>query len=152
MNKKILAGALSMTMMVALVAPVHAETQSASTNITTTVPGTYIMTIPNDTAVTYNATSTTLGGKLKVTSDIAESVTVTATPQALQNEATNAKIPYILKEGDKAFASATWGTADLTGGTKEVTLSVEIEKSSWNAARAGEYKGSIIFTGTTSLN
>lgn len=121
-----------------------ANPTSGATIIKTNIQPTYTVEIPAETSISFNATSTPLASPLylsKAQLDPNHKVTVTATVNALKNDADNTKtIPFTLYEGNTVFTSA-----DFTDTTKKVQLSVHIDKSAWDAAPAGNYTGSVTF-------
>lgn len=121
-----------------------ANPTSGATTIKTSIQPTYTVEIPAQTSIPFNATSTPLASPLglsKAQLDPNHKVTVTATVNALKNDADNTKtIPFTLYEGNTVFTSA-----DFTDTTKKVQLSVHIAQSAWDAAPAGNYTGSVTF-------
>lgn len=135
--------------------PVHAagNTENQETVINAKVNSTYTLTVPATTGIAFGSKSTSLKGVLKVSGnvDVGETVTVTATPNALQNAAHKAELPYALMSGGEVFTTAYWNEAELRAGLegdgkgKEFQLSVAITDATWKAAKAGSYGGSITF-------
>lgn len=121
-----------------------ANPTSGATIIKTNIQPTYTVEIPAETSISFNATSTPLASPLylsKAQLDPNHKVTVTATVNALKNDADNTKtIPFTLYEGNTVFTSA-----DFTDTTQKVQLSVHIAQSAWDAAPAGNYTGSVTF-------
>lgn len=121
-----------------------ANPTSGATTIKTNIQPTYTVEIPAQTSIPFNATSTPLATKLglsKAQLDPNAKVTVTATVNALKNDADAGKtIPFTLYEGNTVFTSA-----DFTNTTDKVQLSVHIAQSAWDAAPAGNYTGSVTF-------
>ena len=147
MKRKALAGMMSLVVMATVAVPVHAEEKT--TAISTSVESKYELTIPATTEIAFNATSTNLNGELKVTGNVKpnETVTVSAAKNKLKNQSNaDAEIDFSLKQGVNNFTSATWNETELRGGAKAISLSVAIEQSAWDSAKAGEYTGSIVFT------
>ena len=123
-----------------------ANATSGTTTITTNIQPSYLVVIPADTAIAFNATSTTLTPELglsKAQLHPGYKVKVTATVNPLENKKDPSKtIPFTLhKADDTAFESAAF-----TNTTDKVQLSVHISETSWNTAPAGSYTGSITFT------
>lgn len=145
-NKKIVAGALGIVVMIAAALPVYAENET--TEINTSVDSTYTLTIPKKTDIIFNAESTDLTGTLKVTGNVlpTQSVVVTVETKDLYNSVQNTTLPYKLMNETEEFTTATWNEEELRSENKEFQLSVAIEKSEWNKAVAGSYEGSIVFT------
>ena len=147
MKRKTLAGIMSLAVIAAVAVPVHAEDKT--TELNSNVPSKYELTIPMTTEIDFNTLSTDLNGTLKVTGNVQsnQTVTVSATKHILENQDNNsAEIDFALKQGTSDFSSATWNETELRAGTKEITLSVVIEQSAWDNAKAGNYTGSIVFT------
>ena len=121
-----------------------ANPTSGTTTIKTNIQPTYTVEIPAETSIPFNATSTPLATKLglsKAQLDPNHKVTVTATVNALKNDADNTKtIPFTLYEGNTVFTSA-----EFTNTTQKVQLSVHIAQTAWDAAPAGNYTGSVTF-------
>ena len=122
-----------------------ANPTSGATTIKTNIQPTYTVEIPAQTSIPFNATSTPLATKLglsKAQLDPNHKVTVTATVNALKNDADTTKtIPFTLhNENGSAFTSA-----EFTDTNKKVQLSVHIAQSAWDAAPAGTYTGSVTF-------
>lgn len=152
MNKKIIAAVLGLTLMMGTVLPAHAEEKT--TPINASVDSTYTLTIPAKTDIAFNAESTDLNGVLKVTGNVlpTESVTVTVKTNDLENRVRNMKLPYKLMYGANEFTTATWNEDELRAESKEIQLSLAIEKSDWDKAEAGSYEGSIVFTAGMQTN
>lgn len=156
MKKRILAGALSLVLLLAVAIPVSAEDKEETTPLEVSVPSTYTLTIPAETNIEFNAESTDLKGVLKVTGNVlpTQSVQVTATTKALHNSVQDTDLPYALKYDGNEFTSAEWNETELRDGLegdgkgKELSLNVAITQADWNNAKAGTYEGSIVFTAT----
>lgn len=149
--KKIFAFVLSIALVfsistTAFAAEIKQDTdpKTANTEITTSIAPTYTVTIPANTEITFNATSTDLGA---VSLDAAQinpgyAVKVEANAGELKNKADATKtIPYKLMAGDSEFTSAEYTIAG-----QATALSIAITQAAWNAAFAGEYEGVITFT------
>lgn len=147
MKRKTLAGMMSLAIMAAVAVPVYAEDKT--TELNTNVSSTYELTIPSATEIDFNAATTALNGELKVTGNVKpdETVTVSAAKNILENQDNaGAAIEFALKKDASDFTSETWSEAELRSGTKEISLSVAIEQSAWDSAKAGDYTGGIVFT------
>lgn len=153
MKKRILAGTISLVLLLAVAIPVSAEDKEGTTPIEASVSSTYTLTIPAETNIEFNAESTDLKGVLKVTGNVlpTQSVQVTATTNALHNSVQNTDLPYTLKYDGNEFTSADWNETELRAGLegdgkgKELSLNIAITKADWNNAKAGKYEGSIVF-------
>lgn len=147
MKRKTLAGMMSLAVMATVAVPVYAEEKTTAIN--TSVESKYELTIPTTTDIAFNVTSTNLNGELKVTGNVKpnETVTVSAVKNKLENQDNaGAEIDFALKQGTGDFTSATWNEQELIEETKAISLSVAIEQSAWDNAKAGEYTGGIVFT------
>ena len=143
--KKLTSFALAFALCAAsAVSALAANPTSGATTIKTNIQPTYTVEIPAQTSIAFNKLDTPLATKLglsKAQLDPNHKVTVTATVNALKNDADNTKtIPFTLYEGNTVFTSA-----DFTDTTKKVQLSVHIAQSAWDAAPAGNYTGSVTF-------
>ena len=144
--KKLTSFALAFALCAAsAVSALAANPTSGATTIKTNIQPTYTVEIPAQTSIPFNATSTPLATKLglsKAQLDPNHKVTVTATVNALKNDADTTKtIPFTLHNQDgSAFTSA-----EFTDTTKKVQLSVHIAQTAWDAAPAGNYTGSVTF-------
>ncbi|SHH57200.1 hypothetical protein SAMN02745196_00819 [Clostridium collagenovorans DSM 3089] len=153
-NKKITMGLTALVLMGTMVLPVSAEEKSDTTRIKANVKSTYTLTIPAETTVNFEATSTDLNGALKVKGNVlsTQEVVVNATANDFHNTSQNKDLPYKLvnKAEGKEFSIATWDEDILRAGLsdgqgKEILLSVDITDDNWNKAEAGDYEGSITF-------
>ena len=154
--KKIITGVTAFALMGAVALPVSAQdnTETKDTTIKANIQSTYTLTIPAETDIAFEATSTSLNGTLKVTGNVlpSQEVEVTAQAKDFHNHAQNADLPYKLMNGQEEFKIATWNETELRNGfensqnAKEIQLSIAIEESNWKTAKAGDYEGSITFT------
>lgn len=147
--RKITAGLMAMALVGTMALPVSAEEKT--TEITASVKSEYTLSIPANTDIDFNATSTNLDGTLKVTGNVLPTQTVTVSTQAnrLYNSVQDTSLPYKLMNGQSEFQSATWNENELRAETpKEFQLSIAITEADWNQAEAGDYSGSIVFTAT----
>ena len=147
MKKKVVSSAMALLLVGAMALPVHAAEKT--TTINTSVESKYELTIPATTDIAFNATSTNLNGELKVTGNVKpnETVTVSAVNNKLENQDNaSAEIDFALKQGTGDFTSATWNEHEFREKTKAISLSVAIEQSAWDSAKAGNYTGGIVFT------
>lgn len=151
MRKKIIAGITCAMLIGAMVLPVSAE----ETPVTATVDSTYELTIPAQTDIAYNATSTSLNGIVAVKGNVLPNqiVTVSATPGNLHNSEQNTDLPYtlVISNTTQQFSSDIWNETQLRerlngGEGKTVSLSVNITENDWRNAEAGTYTGNITFT------
>ena len=135
--------------------PVSAQEteQTKDTTITANVQSTYTLSIPASTQIEFEATSTELNGKLKVTGNVLpmQEVVVTAQADKFYNAAQNKDLPYRLMNGQTEFSSDVWDEDTLRDGLQEekgkaIQLSIAIDEADWKTAEAGEYTGTITFT------
>lgn len=151
--KKLASFVLALAMAAVCAAPAMADnqitqstSQSSDTTVKFNIAPSYTVTIPAATVIPFNRadTNTNLNGTLHLSAaqlELNHKITVTATANALKNDKDSSKtIPFTLYEGNTVFTSA-----DFTDTTKQVQLSVHIDKSAWNAAPAGNYTGSVTF-------
>lgn len=129
----------------------NSDPQSAQTVITTEIAPAYIVTIPTDTAVTFNTENTDFGAieLTKAQLDPGKAVKVTlTTDNKLENKADETKtLAYTIFEGkadavtDTVFAEAYYqAVGDKTD------LTINITQDDWNKAYAGEYSDTVTFT------
>lgn len=154
-TRKIAMGLTAFALMGAMALPVSAQEteQTKDTTITANVQSTYTLSIPADTTVKFEATSTDLAGKLKVSGNVLPTQEVVVTTQAdtFHNTAQNTDLPYRLMNGSEEFTTATWDEATLRAGLQEgqgtaIQLSIAIDENDWKTAEAGDYTGTITFT------
>ncbi len=147
--KKTIALLLALVLALSLCLTALAADQSGETRVSATVESSYTLTIPSDQSIAFGATKTDLSSPLKVTGNVGagKTVTVTAVTQALTCPDQDTVIPFTLQKDGAAFTSEVWTDEELRADTpKELTLSVVIAESDWNAAKAGAYAGSIVFS------
>ncbi len=146
--KKATALLLALMLVLSVGAAAFAADQSGETLVRASIESTYILTIPREQTIAFNALSTELSSPLKVTGNIAsgKKVTVTAATEALACPTQDTTIPFSLQKDGSDFTSEDWTDAELRAASpKEITLSIEIAAAAWNAAKAGEYTGTITF-------
>lgn len=158
MKRKMIMGFTAFVLMGVMVLPVSAQDniESKDTTIKANIQSTYTLSIPAETTVEFEKTSTDLHGMLKVTGNVlpSQEVEVIAQVENFHNEVQNTNLPYILvnKANSKVFTGDVWDEdtlrAGLTGTGKEIQLAVNIETEDWQKAEAGDYKGTITFTAT----
>ena len=127
-------------------ATIHQDSdpQSAVTQITTQVPMSYTVTIPEDTTIAFEDTETDFGsvGLTAAQLEAGKSVTVTVQAGSLVNTDDPAKtIPYTVMAGEEEFTGAEYTAA---GQSTDLTLAVA--QDDWNKAYAGSYQGTVTFT------
>lgn len=149
--KKILSFVLAAMMVTAISTTAFAaelnqgsDPKTQDTKITTSIAPTYVVTIPADAKIDFNAASTTLGTvnatHMQIEPD--KKVTVTAAAGKLENQTDTTKtIEYKLMNGETEFTSM-----DLIDTEKKADLAIAIAEDDWNTAYAGDYKGTITFT------
>ena len=145
--KKLFAVILTVALMATMsVTAFAANTTGGDADITTSIAPTYTVTIPADVNVAFNATETAFGAIEVTASQIHPDKCIKvalATDGELNNAIDNTKvIPYAIKDSEgTVFTSATY----LTEGDK-TELSIHITADDWNAAYAGEYSDTVVFT------
>ena len=119
--------------------------------ITTEIAPTYIVTIPADTTVAFNALSTDFG-KVELTQarlDPGKVVRVhLASDYKLKNKADESKtIPYDIVSTDDVGTSGSLKNFDaqLEFESDACPLTIKITQDDWNAAYAGEYSDTVTF-------
>ena len=142
--KKLASFALAFALCAACAVPVLAD-ETKATTIKASIPSSYTVVIPAETTIQFNKLETKLEGPLYLSAAQLEPnhyVKISATANALTNDADKSKtIPFTLYANNSSFDSATF-----TDTKKQVQLSVHITEDAWNAAPAGNYKGSVTFT------
>lgn len=140
------AGLLASISTTAFASEINQDTTSktADVKITTNIDPTYVVTIPESTAINFNATSTALG-TVKATSmqiEANKKIVVLASADAFKNTSDASKtIAYKLMNGSAEFSSI-----DILTTADKADLTVAIDKSAWDSAYAGAYSGVITFT------
>lgn len=135
--------------------PVTAFAEEKSTEITTTIPATYTLTIPTKQDVTVNAEKTVLPD-LIVSGDLAPNqiVRVSANTEAMTNK-DNAQAPKLLfaltNGSNQPWSEETW-TAQEAIDQKKAKLNLTIDKEAWKTAKPGRYEGKINFTSAIETN
>lgn len=120
------------------------NTEGGSTVINTNISPTYTITIPVDTQINFNATSTNIGAVEVVAAQIEPDkvIRINVSYDKLKNSIDNNKtIVYALKNQNSNFTSA-----NFTSAGDKVNLTVEIAQSEWDNAYAGNYSDTITFT------
>ena len=146
----VLALALVLTLFLAVTA--HAieinqgsSSQQADVEVTTSVGPTYTVSIPANTTVAFNATSTPFGSvkleSARLTPGYAVQVGLNASG-ALKNKVDAGRtIAYAIMAGSEAFTAAQYTSAG-----QETKLTIDITQAAWNAAAAGQYADTVTFT------
>lgn len=145
-----LAAVLALTMSVAaFAAEPYTVNQSISPDnvdvtVTTAIEPTYTVSIPANTGIALNATSTPFGA-IEVTAaqlNPGKVIKVTVAAGELKNTEDNAKtIPYKVMTNTGEFTSA-----EYTAVGQKTDLTLDIELNDWNRAFAGNYSGTVTFT------
>lgn len=136
---------LSVTAFAAEITDQDGSPKDTTVEITTSIEPTYTVTIPANTTVAFNATSTSFGSiKLdaaQLDPGYAVKVELSAS-NTLKNKADADKtIAYTIKDGNGVFTSAEY----LTAGDS-TALTIDITQAAWDAAYAGEYSDTVTFT------
>lgn len=151
--KKLTAITLVLALVLCLSASVFAaevsedsDSNQTDTEITTSIAPTYTVTIPANTAVTFNALSTSFGSVKLEAAQIEPGYAVKVELNAsgtLKNQADNTKtIAYAVTDANgSAFTVGTYTTAG-----DKTDLTIHITQQAWNAAYAGRYSDTVTFT------
>jgi len=129
--------------------PITVLAEEKTTEITTTIPSTYTLTIPANQEIMKNAETTALS-ELKVSGDLApdQQVRISATIDEMKNKDNKQAptLPFRLtNEKGEDWTSDTWSAQDAVT-QKTAKLNLKIEKEAWAKAKPGRYEGKIIFT------
>lgn len=121
------------------------DPKTADATVTTSIEPTYIVTIPGNVQVEFNATSTKFGAIELAAAQIAPGYAVKVTLSAsgkLKNEADQTKtIAYTVNSEDGAFSSKEYqNKGDSTD------LTIDITQAAWDSAYAGNYSDTVTFT------
>lgn len=133
------------------------DPQSATAEITTKIEPTYIVTIPADTTVAFNALSTDFGsveltqarlnpgkqikvtvdtdGELNNAADTSKVIPYMVTAQYATGEPGGVYMPFNVKGSDLTF--------DTTG--QAFAMEIQITEDNWNKAYAGSYSDTVTF-------
>ncbi len=126
------------------------DPQRASATITTSIAPTYVVSIPENTSVMFNAAETSFGSiqvtqaQLEPDKQIRVSLTSEAPDGAFQlvNSADETRtIPYEVKDANGVFTSGVYTKAG-----DRTDLTINISQEDWNAAYAGSYSDTVTFT------
>lgn len=113
--------------------------------VKTSIDPTYTVTIPADTTVDFNATSTSFGAVQLDAAQIDPGYVVRVALDVsgtLKNAKDSSKtIPYTVNDESAAFVSA-----DYTAAGQSTPLTIDITQDAWNAAYAGDYSDVMTFT------
>lgn len=133
------------------------EPKQGQVVITTEIAPTYIVTIPADTTVAFNATATDFG-EVELTQarlDPGKQVVVSVdTDGELNNEADDSKIiPYLVTAQyatgavDEEYMPFDVCDSELTFDTagQAFAMTIEISEDDWNQAYAGSYSDTVTF-------
>lgn len=150
--KKIITALLVLAMSAAATTTVFAADINQSSNpkqsqatISTTIQPTYVVSIPEDVEVDFNATSTDFGTveltAAQINPNYAVEVSLNAS-STLKNQADTSKtIAYTVSDENGPFTSTQYETAG-----ESTKLTVNITQDAWNAAYAGNYMDTVTFT------
>ena len=126
------------------------DPQQGEAIITTAIAPSYIVTIPVDTAVTFNTINTDFGAveltQAQLEPDKCVKVTLTSDGE-LNNTADNTKvIPYTIYEGTVANVTENvFVSAEYTTVGEKTDLTINITQDDWNKAYAGQYGDTVTF-------
>ena len=120
------------------------------TELTANFDSDYILTIPANQTITEKNVSI---GDLYVTGNIAPDQVIKVTSEVKQFErvGSNDTLPFTLKynNSSEVLESYNFGEEDIILGTeKKLDLFTDINSTDGSNAKAGEYKGSLVFTAT----
>ncbi|MFK4878539.1 hypothetical protein ACI1UB_05795 [Lactococcus petauri] len=125
-------------------------TLAEETELTANFDSDYILTIPANQTITEKNVNI---GDLYVTGNIApdQMIKVTSKVKHFERVGSNEILPFTLKYSNstEVLESYNFGEEDIVSGTeKKLDLFTDINDNDWSNAKAGEYKGSIVFTAT----
>ena len=122
----------------------YAADYTQTTELTMTMESSYTLTVPAKTVISYGTESTSIG-TVAVTGNIAgyNVVNVAASKNDFVS-ADNNTFSYNLNSNGAAFTDAQWTSEDIKSG-KTVSLTVDIDKTTWDSVVPGEYNASIVF-------
>lgn len=127
------------------------EARKSEVTISTSVAPTYIVSIPANTNVAFNAAKTDFGAvtldSARLAPDKAVRVTITSDFDLNNSTDNTAVIPYTLKAA-KGTAEETVGAgyaATLQNAGDKVDLTINITQADWDAAAAGNYSDTVTF-------
>lgn len=120
------------------------------TELTANFDSDYILTIPANQTITEKNVNI---GDLYVTGNIAsdQMIKVTSEVKHFERVGSNYILPFTLKYSNstEVLESYNFGEEDIVSGAeKKLDLFTDINDNDWSNAKAGEYKGSIVFTAT----
>lgn len=123
----------------------NSDPKKAQATISTNIQPAYMVTIPEDVEVSFNAVSTDFGSIELTAAQINPNYAVEVSLDAsgtLKNQADVSKtIAYTVKDQNGEFTSAQY---DAAGESSKLT--VTITQDAWNAAYAGSYSDTVTFT------
>lgn len=127
------------------------DPQSATAEITTKIEPTYIVTIPADTKVAFNALSTDFGSVELTQARLNPGKVVRVhldSDYKLKNKADESRtIPYDIVSTDDVGTTGSLKKFDaqLEFEGDDCPLTIKITQDDWNAAYAGEYSDTVTF-------
>lgn len=152
MKRKILAALLASTLTVTAASSAFAiqisdkdELKMDIVSINTSIEPTYLVTIPDDVDVDFNAVQTDFGS-IKLESarlELNKQVTVSITADSELSNLDNADvgIPFTVNSNGEAFTSASYTEAG-----EQTDLTIDIAQEDWDKAPGGSYTGFVMFT------
>lgn len=120
---------------------------SRSVVITTTIDHSYTITIPEETALTFNTVTSQPFGNIGLATARLEpghqvTFSIGSGPYMLTHTDDSTKtIAYTVMDGTNTFTSASFTTANALK-----TLTLLVTQTAWNGAIAGDYTGSLTFS------
>ncbi len=119
-----------------------------TTELTANFESNYILNIPSNQTITDKNVNI---GDLYVTGDIApdQTVKVTTVVNQFERVGSNDVLPFTIKynQSTDELADYSFSETDILAGSEtKLGLWSDINEEDWSNAKAGEYKGSIVFT------
>ncbi len=145
--KKLISAMVSLAVLTMVSVNVFASTNvgdSRNVQITTSVAPTYTVTIPANTNLVYNATTTSFGSVILSAANLVPggSVSVSVSKGDLVNTLSSSyKIPYAIKNLQGNDVSSI----NLVNVNDKADLNIDITSGDWSAAKAGNYSATVTF-------
>ena len=126
----------------------NAAVSADTTELTANFDSDYLLNIPANQTITDKNVNI---GDLFVTGDIAPNQVVKVATETKQFErvGSNDVIPFTLKYNQSSTVLNSYDFEEagiLSGAETKIDLWTDISEVNWTSAKAGEYKGSIVFT------
>lgn len=121
------------------------DPKTSDVTVTTSIEPTYTVTIPANTTVDFNATSTSFGAiqldAAQIDPGYVVRVALDASGTLKNAKDTRKTIAYTVNDVNSAFVSA-----DYTVAGQSTPLTIDITQDAWNTAFAGDYSDVMTFT------